>query len=63
MAVDPVCNMDVEPSKAAAKSSYKGKDYYFCAEMCKQKFDTDPEKYLLGAAPARQSLWAKLFKG
>lgn len=43
---DPVCNMDVEEKKAAAKSEYKGIIYYFCSRGCKEKFDKDPEKYL-----------------
>jgi len=30
MAIDPVCKMEVEESKAAATSEYKGKKYYFC---------------------------------
>jgi YHS domain-containing protein len=46
MAKDPVCNMDVDPRKAAAQSSYQGRMYYFCAVGCKLKFDQDPEKYL-----------------
>ncbi len=44
--VDPVCKMVVEESKAAAKSEYKGKKYYFCAPGCKKAFDKSPEKYL-----------------
>jgi Cu+-exporting ATPase len=46
MARDPVCNMDVDPKRAAAQSSYKGEVIYFCAIGCKTKFDADPEKYL-----------------
>ena len=46
MATDPVCKMEVEESKAAATSEYKGKKYYFCALGCKKDFDKDPEKYL-----------------
>jgi len=46
MAIDPVCNMEVEESTAAATSEYKGKKYYFCAAGCKKAFDQDPEKYL-----------------
>lgn len=48
MAKDPVCGMDVQESKAAATSEYKGKKYYFCAVGCKKAFDKDPEKYLKG---------------
>jgi Cu+-exporting ATPase len=46
MAIDPVCHMEVEESKAAATSEYKGKTYYFCAAGCKRAFDQDPERYL-----------------
>jgi YHS domain-containing protein len=46
MAKDPVCGMNVEESKAAATSTYGGQTYYFCAKVCKENFDKDPEKYL-----------------
>lgn len=46
MAKDPVCGMDVDEKKAAAKSDYKGKTYYFCAPGCKVAFDKEPEKYI-----------------
>jgi YHS domain-containing protein len=46
MAIDPVCKMDVQETKAAATSEYKGKKYYFCAIACKKAFDQNPEKYL-----------------
>ncbi len=46
MAIDPVCNMEVDESTAAAKSQYKGKTYYFCCQHCKMAFDKEPEKYL-----------------
>jgi len=48
MAIDPVCKMEVEESKAAVISQYKGKKYYFCAIGCKKAFDQHPEKYLAG---------------
>ncbi len=44
--LDPVCGMMVEPQKAAGKSEYKGKTYYFCSRGCKVAFDRDPDKYL-----------------
>jgi len=37
--------MEVEETKAAATSEYKGKKYYFCAVGCKRAFDKNPEKY------------------
>jgi YHS domain-containing protein len=46
MATDPVCKMNVDENKAAAKYEYKGKTYYFCAAGCKDAFSKDPEKFL-----------------
>ena len=46
MAKDPVCGMEVDEKKAAGKSEYQGKTYYFCAPGCKQAFDKEPEKYI-----------------
>ncbi len=43
---DPVCGMTISPDKAAGKSNYKGQTYYFCAVICKTKFDQDPAKYV-----------------
>ena len=43
--VDPVCGMQVDPAKAAGKSDYDGKTYYFCSKMCKAKFDANPSQY------------------
>jgi len=44
LAKDPVCSMNVDEKKAAGTSIYKGTTYYFCATICKEKFDRDPEK-------------------
>ena len=46
MAIDPVCKMTINEQTAAGTSEYQGKAYYFCAPICKKKFDADPEKYL-----------------
>ena len=43
---DPVCGMNVEPGKAAAKVEHGGKTYYFCAPGCAKRFQQAPEKYL-----------------
>ena len=43
--VDPVCKMTIASEKAAATSEYKGQTVYFCAKVCKTKFDQDPQKY------------------
>lgn len=46
MAIDPVCQMQVNENGAPATSEYKEKKYYFCAVGCKKAFDQNPEKYL-----------------
>jgi Cu+-exporting ATPase len=43
---DVVCGMQVDPAKAAATSEYNGKTYYFCAKVCKTKFDANPSAYV-----------------
>ena len=51
MAIDPICGMQVDEDKAAGQSTYKGKGYFFCAPICKERFDADPEHYLNPPAP------------
>src|SRR5271166_1879588 len=57
---DPVCGMNVDPSKAAASAEYESKLYHFCSRACAEKFKTYPEKYLspsykpAGMGPTRQ---------
>jgi Cu+-exporting ATPase len=43
---DVVCGMQVDPAKAVATSEYNGKTYYFCAKVCKTKFDANPSQYV-----------------
>lgn len=43
---DPICGMQVDPATAAAKSTYEGKTYYFCALHEKETFEKDPAKYV-----------------
>ncbi|MCD6575272.1 YHS domain-containing protein [Candidatus Aerophobetes bacterium] len=46
MVKDLVCGMEVDEEKAPAKLEYKGKMYYFCAPVCKEPFEKEPEKYI-----------------
>ena len=46
MVTDVVCGMTVDEKTAPAKSEYKGKMYYFCAQGCKVAFEKEPEKYI-----------------
>ncbi|HLF59360.1 MAG TPA: YHS domain-containing protein, partial [Alphaproteobacteria bacterium] len=38
MEKDVVCGMDVDPSRAAAKETYRGHIYYFCSVGCRERF-------------------------
>src|SRR5262245_60039033 len=56
-AIDPVCGMSVEPSKARGSFNHQGTTYYFCSPGCRDKFASDPEGWLsrgarsMGEAP------------
>ncbi|MBI1993727.1 MAG: heavy metal translocating P-type ATPase [Deltaproteobacteria bacterium] len=54
MPIDPVCNMTVEPENAAASTEYKGKTYYFCAELCRDRFVSNPDQFLDGKVRAQE---------
>ena len=45
MARDPVCEMEVDKTKAAVSKEYQGKTCYFCSESCGVKFEENPEKF------------------
>ena len=45
MEKDVICGMQVDPTKAAGKSDYNGKTYYFCSPACKSKFEANPKLY------------------
>jgi YHS domain-containing protein len=46
MAVDPVCNMEVDEETAPGHTVYDGMDFYFCSLTCQQKFEHDPGQYV-----------------
>jgi Cu+-exporting ATPase len=53
IATDPVCGMQVNP--AAPKGGaheHAGRTYYFCNPRCREKFRTEPERYLAPVAIA-----------
>ena len=45
MEVDPVCGKQINAHHAAADTVYEGRTYYFCSEVCKARFDQNPEQY------------------
>ena len=48
MVTDPVCNMQIDENKAAGRSEYNGKTYYFCAQSCTTRFEANPQLYAKG---------------
>ncbi len=53
-AIDPVCGMRVPIKDAKYRSLYKGKEYFFCSDTCKEEFDVDPDKFTSEIAPATE---------
>jgi YHS domain-containing protein len=43
---DPVCGMEVSRTTAIDEFTYLGKAYYFCAGICREAFEAEPEKYI-----------------
>ena len=48
--MDPVCGMMIDPSAAAAKRTWDGRDFYFCGMGCARAFDSNPEEFGLEEA-------------
>jgi xanthine dehydrogenase accessory factor len=46
-ALDPVCGMIVEIASARHRSTYDGRDFYFCCPACKRLFERNPHEYLV----------------
>jgi Cu+-exporting ATPase len=47
MEKDPVCGMIVKTDEAAGRSEYQGKSYFFCAVTCKERFDRNPQTFIV----------------
>lgn len=45
MITDPVCGMNVDPSRSAGTVRLDNKTYYFCSKGCRDKFQANPEQY------------------
>ena len=44
-ATDPVCEMSVDPLRAASSVVYDGRTYYFCSNYCHEKFLAAPDQF------------------
>jgi len=55
-AIDPICGMSVDMAAPKGGSyEYRGRTYYFCNPRCREKFRTEPEKYLAAKPPAAKA--------
>lgn len=50
-ATDPVCGMKIDRDKAM-RLDHAGRAYFFCSEHCRAQFESNPEQYVGGKAPA-----------
>ncbi|MFH0887360.1 MAG: YHS domain-containing protein [bacterium] len=44
--MDPVCGMEVNVEEAEFSTDHKGQKIYFCSEVCKEEFESEPEQYI-----------------
>jgi len=44
--IDPVCRMEIEEEDSVGTHVHEGVTYYFCAEICLERFREHPEQFL-----------------
>ena len=64
---DPVCGMDVNPATTPHRAEHAGHGYFFCSAGCRDRFITNPARYvapdarkqeqMIPAAPPGETLW------
>ncbi len=42
---DPVCGMVLDAGRAVFRSSWQGRDVFFCSEDCRERFRAEPDRY------------------
>jgi YHS domain-containing protein len=57
--VDPVCGMAVVPGTKEIITTVDGKTYYFCAEVCRQSFEKNPQKFLHHKPAKKKGIWGR----
>ena len=51
---DPVCGMTVDPATAKHRAEHAGDSYFFCSARCRERFTTEPARYLTPSTVAPQ---------
>ena len=50
---DVVCGKSIDASTTAWVSRYHGEPYFFCSLECRERFELEPEDYLILRTPER----------
>jgi Cu+-exporting ATPase len=58
--LDPVCGMTISPDDAVGHGDYKGQTYYFCSQICLERFRATPEAILVERAAATSATAADM---
>lgn len=58
-AIDPVCEMKVDPRKTPVVTTFKGKKCYFCSEDCRKKFNENPQRFLVSRTAGPTGVWGR----
>jgi len=48
---DPVCGMTVDPKATVHHAEFEGRTFHFCSSKCREKFVSDPTRYLSPLPP------------
>ena len=48
---DPVCGMKLSLKTAIEETEYRGRMYYFCAQVCREAIEARPEQYVRTPQP------------
>lgn len=43
---DVVCGMEMDIDQVDSKSEFEGRQYYFCSDECRRKFENNPAQYV-----------------
>ncbi|MGA3354304.1 MAG: permease [Acidimicrobiales bacterium] len=54
--LDPVCGMLVDKASAPARIRHDGKDFHFCSDHCRMRFEADPARFTPSAGEPKGSL-------
>jgi YHS domain-containing protein len=46
MTKDPICGRQIDENTVISKTNYQGREYRFCSQDCKRKFDQHPDRYI-----------------